>query len=174
MHEICLTGLCVTPLRWCRSSAAFWSSGLTAPPSSTPTPHARTSLSPSPFPPRAPMLSPWVRCAHTHTHTHTLSQNHTRQHKWPVDIVTSLFSPQATECQEGHAALHPQGVVESTLSACQPRRPQFIRRALCKHRLLPMPLPFSLPMPLPQAQHLTGSVQDQAAAGGPGRERVCR
>lgn len=67
MHEICPTGLSVAPLRWCRSSAAFWSSGLTAPPSSTPTPRARTSLSPSPFPPRAQTLSPWVRCIHTHT-----------------------------------------------------------------------------------------------------------
>lgn len=107
-------------------------------------------------------------------HSHTHSKNRTCQRKQPVDIITSLFSPQATECQEGHAALHPQGVVESTLSACQPCRPQLIRRALCKHCLFPMPLPFPLPMPLPQAQHLTGSVQDQAAAGGPGRERVCR
>ncbi|KAF3849888.1 hypothetical protein F7725_019607 [Dissostichus mawsoni] len=32
----------------------------------------------------------------------------------------------------------------------------------------------SLPLSLPQAQRLPGSVQNQAAAGGPGRERECR
>lgn len=67
MCFICFTGLCVTPLRWCRSSAEFWSSGLTAPPSSTPTLHALTSSSPSPFPPRVPTPWPWVRRIHTHT-----------------------------------------------------------------------------------------------------------
>lgn len=36
------------------------------------------------------------------------------------------FSPQAAECKDGHAALHPEGVVESTLSPCQPHHPQLI------------------------------------------------
>lgn len=34
----------------------------------------------------------------------------------------STFSPQATECQEEHAVLRQKGVVESTLSPCQPCR----------------------------------------------------
>ncbi len=115
-------------------------------------------------------------------HSYTHSQTHTRQHKWHLlathscidTFITLSFSSQATECQEGHAALHPEGVVEPTLSPCQPCRLPLIWRALCKPRLLSLPLPFPIPMSLPQAQHLTGSVQDQAAAGGPGGERVCR
>lgn len=35
----------------------------------------------------------------------------------------SSCSPQATESQEGHAALRSEGVVESPLSPCQPCRP---------------------------------------------------
>lgn len=71
-----LTGLCVTPLRWCRSSAAFWSSGLTVPPSSTPTPRALTSSSPSPFPPRAPTRWLWVRRIQPHAHRPALFSIH--------------------------------------------------------------------------------------------------
>lgn len=83
------------------------------------------------------------------------------------------ISPQATECQDGHAALHPEGVVESTLSPCQPRRPPPSGRNLCKPRVLSLldPVPFSLP--LPETQHHSDSIQDKASAGGPGWQRVC-
>lgn len=89
-------------------------------------------------------------------------------------FITFSFSPQATECQEGHAALHPEGVVESTMSPCQPCRPPLIWwTSFLKQRLLSRPLPFQFSLPLPQTQHVTDSLQDQAAAGGPGRKRVC-
>lgn len=72
-NGVCVfTGLWLTPLRWCRLSAVFWSSELTVPHSSTPTHHALTLLSPSPFHPRARTHWPWVRHIHTHTHRHLL------------------------------------------------------------------------------------------------------
>lgn len=110
------------------------------------------------------------------------THSYTCHHQWYLsghiflqcDFITPSFSPQATECQEGQAAHRSKGMVESTLSPCQPRRPPLIWRALRKLCLLSLSLPFSFPMSLPKAQLLAGSVQDQAAAGGPRRERVCR
>lgn len=111
---------------------------------------------------------------------HSYTQTHTRRCNWhllathapALLLISPSFSRQATERQERHAAPHPE-VVESTLPPCQPCRPPLVRWTLCKPRLLSLPLAFSFPMSLPEAQHLTGSVQDQAAAGGPGGERVC-